>query len=119
MMKQNKANRATTPKAVDDAHALLAWMLPQIDKLPRARKFTLGGRIEEGLLFVLERLIEAAYSRDKQAALQAANLRLEVIRHLWRLAFESRGVAHKSWNHGAELMVDLGRQIGGWRKASA
>jgi len=116
--KHDEGSRASTPKAIEDAHALLAWMLPQIDKLPRARKFTLGGRIEDGLLFVLERLVEAAYSRDKKAALKAANLRLEVIRHLWRLAFESRGVAHKSWNHGAGLMVDLGRQIGGWQKAS-
>jgi len=116
--KANTEQLPATPKAVDDAHALLAWMLPQLDKLPRVRRFTLGSRIEDGLLFVLERLIEAAYTRDKQAALRAANLRLEVVRHLWRLGYESKAVAHRSWAHGAKLMVELGRQIGGWRKAA-
>lgn len=44
--------RENTPRAIDDCHALIAWMLPQLDKFPRARRFTLGSRIEDGLLFV-------------------------------------------------------------------
>ena len=71
-----------TLKAIDDCHALLGWMLPQLDRFPRARRFTLGNRIEDGLLFVLKRLVEAAYSKQSSAALQQANLRLEVVRHL-------------------------------------
>ena len=111
-------NKRNTPKAIEDCHALLGWMLPQLDKFPRARRFTLGSRIEEGLLFVLEKLVEAAYSKAKSAPLRAANLRLEVVRHLWRLAYEAKAVAHRSWAHGAKLMVELGRQIGGWGKAA-
>src|SRR6056297_1421459 len=112
-------NKRDTPKAIEDCHALLGWMLPHLDKMPRNRRFTLGSRIEDGLLFVLERLVEAAYSRHYSAALKQANLRLEVVRHLWRLAFENQAVASRSWSHGAELMVALGRQIGGWQKAGA
>ena len=115
---KRESRRADTPKAIEDCHALLAWMLPQLDKFPRARRFTLASRIEEGLLFVLEKLVEAAYSKAKSAPLQAANLRLEVVRHLWRLAYEAKAVAHRSWAHGAKLMVELGRQIGGWGKAA-
>ena len=111
--------RETTPKAIQDTHELLGWMLPHLDKMPRNRRFTLGSRIEDGLLFVLERLVEAAYTRGKVEALRQANLRLEVVRHLWRLAFENQAVAGKSWQHGAGLMIELGRQIGGWQKASA
>lgn len=55
--------KETTPQAVEACHDLLAWMIPQLDKLPRPRRFTIGERIESGLLEVLERLIEAAYSR--------------------------------------------------------
>ena len=68
---------------------------------------------------MLEKLVEAAYSRSKAEALRAANLRLEVVRHLWRLAFEAKALAHRSWTHGAKLTVELGRQIGGWGKAAA
>ena len=79
-----------TPQAIHDCHALLLWIIPQLDKFPRLRRYTLGERIETLLLQVLERLLEAAYSsgRDKTRA-------------------------HA---HGAERLVQLGRQLGGWQR---
>jgi hypothetical protein len=109
----------SSPKALQDCHLLILWTLPHIDQFPKVRRFSLGSRIEEGLIFVLERLVEATYSRARQPLLRDANLRLEVIRHLWRSAFELKALAMSSWQHGAELMIELGRQIGGWEKASA
>lgn len=81
------------PQAVQSCHDLLAWIIPQLDKFPRARRFTLGERLEVGLLETLELLIEAGYSRKKDLALSRANLRLAVVRHVWRLAFELKVVA--------------------------
>lgn len=63
----------STPKAIDDCHELLRCIIPQIDKFPRNHRFTLGERIESGLLEVLEALVAAAYSRDKRADLELAN----------------------------------------------
>jgi hypothetical protein len=34
------------PQAVQSCHELLLWLIPQLDKFPRARRFTLGGRIK-------------------------------------------------------------------------
>ena len=85
-----------------------------MDQFPRNRRFTLGERIESGLLLVLERLVEAAYSRNRRPMLQQANLQLEVVRHLWRLAEELKVISMNSYGHGAKLMVELGRQVGGW-----
>jgi hypothetical protein len=76
------------PRAVQACHELLAWLIPLLDKFPRSRRFTLGERLEAGLLTLLEALVQAAYTRHKQASLQRANLQLEVQRHLWRLAYE-------------------------------
>lgn len=42
---KNARQRETTPKAIQDTHELLAWMLPHLDKMPRNRRFTLGSRI--------------------------------------------------------------------------
>jgi hypothetical protein len=69
------------------------------------------------LLDVLELLVEAAYTRNKEAPLQRANVRLEVVRHLWQLARELRVVAIRQYEHGARLLDDLGRQIGGWLRS--
>ena len=54
--------RDTSPQAVQSCHDLLLWLIPQLDKLPRSRRFTLGDRLERILLDVLEKLVEAAYS---------------------------------------------------------
>ena len=37
-----------------DCHALLLWIIPQMDKFPRLRRYTLGERIETLLLQVLD-----------------------------------------------------------------
>src|SRR5262245_24320382 len=81
------------PQAVQSCHELLLWLIPQLDKFPRSRRFTLGERLEGGLLDVLELLVEAAYTRNKENTLRRANLRLEVVRHLWPLPHELKVVA--------------------------
>jgi len=106
------------PKAVQDCHDLLRWMIPELDHFPRVRRFSLGERLESGLLAVLEWLVEAAYAREKSMLLARANQRLAVVRHLWRLCHELGVISQKKYLHGAELMVQLGRQIGGWLRAS-
>jgi hypothetical protein len=107
-----------TPQAVQSCHELLLWLIPQLDKFPRARRFTLGERIESALLEVLELLVDAAYSRTRQTTLKKANLRLAVARHLWRLAQELQVVSMRRYEHGAKLIDDLGRQVGGWIRSS-
>lgn len=107
-----------SPQAVNACHDLLLWIIPQLDKLPRVRRFTLGERIENGLLDVLEQLTDAAYRRDKAVTLSQANLRLDRVRHLWRLVHELKAVPTRQYEHGARLLEELGRQIGGWRRSS-
>ena len=88
-----------TPKAVQDCHDLLLWMIPCLDKFPRIRRYTLGEKIENGLLAVLECLVEAAYRRDKRAALTQANRQLEILRHLWRLSYELKVLSGRQYKH--------------------
>lgn len=107
----------TIPQVVQSCHEVLLWLIPQLDKFPRVRRFTLGERLETGLIEVLELLVEAAYTRNKDTPLRRANLRLEVVRHLWRLAHELKVMATRQYEHGARLIDDLGRQIGGWLRS--
>jgi hypothetical protein len=55
-------------------------------KIPKIAEIHLGDRIQSGALDVLERLIEATYSRQALPILMAANLGLEKLRLLFRLA---------------------------------
>lgn len=77
----NARSADSTPQAVQACHALLCWGIPVVHAFPRAFRFTLGERLEQRLLTVLERLLEATYTRDKRALLGRANLELDVARH--------------------------------------
>jgi hypothetical protein len=106
-----------TPQAIQHCHQLMLWIIPQIDKFPRARKFTLGEKIEQSLIDILRGLIEANYSpRGREKLLQKVNTELTVVRHYWRLAFKLGAIASKSYEFGSKQMVQLGQQVGGWQK---
>ena len=107
------------PQVIDDCHELLKWLIPVLDKFPRSRRFTLGERLESGLLAVLEECVDAAYSKHKRAQLSAANRRLSSVRHLWRLAYELRVIPRNRYFYGSERLVDIGTQIGAWQKSQA
>lgn len=104
------------PQAVQDCHECLKWFIPQLDKFPRNRRFTLGERIESGLLDVLSLLLEASYNKRNSKLLQKANTQLTLVRHLWRLCFELKVIAKKQYQYGSELVLNIGAQIGGWQK---
>ena len=76
--------------AITRLYDYILWVLPKIDLFPRNRKFTLGDRIENLLLDILSVLIQAAYSRSKGHLLRDANLKLEQLRYLMRLAKDLR-----------------------------
>jgi len=58
--------KENTAQAVESCHDVLLWLIPQLDKFPRNRRFTLGDKIEQNLLDVLGLLVEASYtSRGK------------------------------------------------------
>ena len=95
----------------------MLWLIPHLDNFPRSRRFSLGARLESGLLDILELLVEAAYSRSKGEVLKRANLKLAVVRHLWRMAHELKTIPTKRYAYGARLFEELGKQIGGWAKS--
>ena len=46
---------------------LLLWYAPKIAKYPKSYKFTIGRRITDGMLNILESVIEAKFSSKKKA----------------------------------------------------
>jgi hypothetical protein len=58
-----------------------------------------------------------SYTRQKIALLDAANLKVEMLRHLVRLAKDLQVLNVSRYEHAARLLDDVGRQIGGWRRS--
>ena len=57
---------ASVPQAVQSCHDLLLWVIPQLDKFPRVRRFTLGERIEVLCFSVCAELVEARAATGHQ-----------------------------------------------------
>ena len=93
-------NARKTGPAIEAHFQFLQWLVPTVEKFPRAQKFTLGDRIHTTALDVLEALIEATYTRDRRGHLARANLGLEKLRFYFRLATELKFLkfhdAHKA-----------------------
>lgn len=74
------------PNVIAKTYDLIKWLMPAITKFPKDKRYTLGQRIENKLLDILDILLEANYSKEKLELLKKANLRLEQFRYLIRLS---------------------------------
>jgi|TARA_B100000315_G_scaffold223309_1_gene227993 hypothetical protein len=107
--------RSTGP-AVEKTYQFLLWLIPTVEKFPRSQKFLLGDRIQTIALDILERLIEATYTRSRARMLNQANLGIEKLRFLFRLSTDLRYLDRRRYEHAARSLDEIGRLIGGWRK---
>jgi 23S rRNA-intervening sequence protein len=112
-------NSKRTGAAIEAHHRFLLWLAPTLEKFPRSHKFTVGDRIETLALDVLEALIEATYTRDRAQHLRRANLGIEKLRFLLRLAADLKLLDRRRYEHAARTLDETGRLIGGWIKAHA
>lgn len=97
-------------------HQFAAWWFGRVAKFPKDFKFSLGQRSIDGVLDLLELLVEAAYlpSAERAEALASANRRIERLRHLVRLAHATAALPHEAYGHAAEQLDAIGKQVGGW-----
>ena len=86
---KREAARRTGP-ALEAMYRFLPWLVPAVEKYPRSQKFLPGDRIQSTAIEVLERLVEATYTRERMGLLAQANLGIEKLRFLFRLAMDLR-----------------------------
>ena len=110
--------RSVTP-VVEKQYQLILWMLPKIANFPKDQRFLLADRIERLLLDILEMLIGAVYSKNKREILARVNLKLDMMRFMMRMAKDMKYVNLKSYDHFCQIVLEIGRMVGGWYKASA
>ena len=112
-----KDNARGTGPALESHYHFLLWLVPAVERFPRSQKFLLGDRIQRTALDVLESLIDATYTRQSGHHLARANLGLEKLRFLFRLAHDLRTLDHRRYEHAARCLDETGRRLGAWSKA--
>ena len=92
--------RGTGP-ALESHYRFLLWLVPAVERFPRSRKFLLGDRIQRTALDVLDAFIDATCTRQRDHHLARANLGLEKLRFLFRLAHDLRALDSRRYEHAA------------------
>ncbi len=103
-------------QAVTKIYDVLKWLIPQISKMPRSHKFTLGDRVTNLGLDILMLLVEASYTRDKLALLRQANMKLEQLRYIMRLCKDLELFSLKRYEYISREINEAGSFVGGWVK---
>lgn len=99
---------------------LLNWLLPKLASFPRNFRFSLSQRIAERTLDLNEALILAQSTRggSRGRALQLADSHLQSLRIYMRLIHRWHWLNDGQYHHVSELLAEIGRLLGGWRKRS-
>jgi len=95
---------------------LLAWLIPITLQFPKSQRFVLALRLQDAALDTHELLIAAGKSQrgERRRLLREADVRLEQLRLHWRLGRTLGLVEPGRYEHGARLIDEVGRLLGGW-----
>ena len=103
---------------ITKTYDLILWSCNHTSKFPRNHRFVLGERIERNLYDLLELLIRAKFTRNRQELLHQANLGLETLRFQMRLAKDLQCLKVESYGFAAKAIDEIGKLVGGWLKSS-
>ncbi|MCW5933644.1 MAG: diversity-generating retroelement protein Avd [Fimbriimonadia bacterium] len=104
------------PKLLTTIYDFVDWYMSRTERFPKPLRVTLGDRIDNKLIGILELTVRARYSKNPTKYLSALNLELESLRFLSRLARSRNGLQAKQFEYVARCIDEIGRQIGGWIK---
>ena len=99
---------------------LLHWLLPKAERFPRLYRSTLTQRLMDAPFDFIEQVVDAIHhsgsTRDRH--LRQADAALLRLRLYLRLAYRWRWLNDGQYKHASRQVKDLGRLLGGLRKAS-
>jgi len=102
---------------ITKTYDLILWTCNHTGRFPRNHRFVLGERIERNLYNLLETLIRAKYTKNRQRLLEDANLMLEILRFQMRLAKDLQCLKVESYGFAAKSIDEIGRLVGGWLRS--
>lgn len=98
----------------------LAWMAAQVENFPKLYRDTITRRTLDALLDFQEAILTANNERNQQrlAHLQQADGHLDKVRLYMRLIHRVRWLNDGQYEHGSRMLVEIGKLLGGWRRAT-
>ncbi len=86
--------------------------------MPKNLRYTLGGKIENTFISILESLFIATYQKkeEKLPTIVYTMKKTDLLKFFLRITWELHGIDNKKYLVISEKVNELGRMIGGWKK---
>ncbi len=96
----------------------LMWLIPQVQKFPRAHRFGLAERIQTLALDFQDTIVAAGKSKNPKRfeKLSEADIHLEQMRVWMRFARDNQLITVRQYEHASRSMGEMGRLLGAWIK---
>jgi len=96
----------------------LLW-LKIVDHIPRERRHTIGARIENKFLDLLEKSYLAYFSdrENKPAKISESILILDTLKFITVVAWEAKIIPNNHYQKIALKLDEIGKMFGGWKTA--
>lgn len=87
--------------------------------MPRVSRYTLGSKIDELFLELLQIILFASYTKGKEklAAVTKASIKLDAIKFFLQLGWQSKLLQNMGYVKISESLHEVGRMLGGWIKS--
>ncbi|MBF0343242.1 MAG: diversity-generating retroelement protein Avd [Nitrospirae bacterium] len=95
---------------------ILDWILATVEKYPKNARFTISTKIANMALEVMEKIIEAIYTKNRLYILQSINLYIEKLRVFFRISMERRYISIRQYEYIINELNETGMMVGGWLK---
>ncbi|PIZ00516.1 diversity-generating retroelement protein bAvd family protein [bacterium (Candidatus Howlettbacteria) CG_4_10_14_0_8_um_filter_40_9] len=87
-----------------------------VEKMQKKDKYSLGLKIQNSILEILELTIEASNLKqaEKITPLEKASIKTDLLKTLIRLAHDIKAIDQKKYIKLEEQVQEIGKMIGGW-----
>ncbi|MBI4155622.1 MAG: four helix bundle protein [Candidatus Zambryskibacteria bacterium] len=90
-----------------------------MQKLNRVDRYSIGARIDDTFLSLLESIFRACFAYDKFEKLSFVSQALsknDLLKFFLQIAWEHKVLEHKQYGPLILLLDEIGRQLYGWKK---
>lgn len=95
---------------------VLDWILDTVEKYPKTVRYSIGSKITDYALEILELIVEAIYTKERQDLLKKINLCLEQLRVFFYLSHKRKYISINQFHFIGSNLNGIGIMVGGWGK---
>ncbi len=111
--------RRPTASVIHKVYEFYLLFYKHSEAFPKKDRFTLGVKIEESLLTILELLLlgQTKEKLSKLLILKKADLKLKMVKLFIRMAYEVKAIDQRKYIELEGALLEIGKMIGGWIKS--